>query len=97
MLSPFGKTTTRRNATDAIGIDACAHNVKEYILTLRPSRECGAHRTVQCTSDEYARYEADKVVHTNIIENVFSVFKRGLLGTDQHCGENPLAPLPVGI
>lgn len=52
---------------------------------------------MQCTSDEYARYEADKVVHTNIIENVFSVFKRGLLGTDQHCGENPLAPLPVGI
>ncbi len=27
------------------------------------------------------------MVHTNTIENVFSVFKRGMHGVYQHCGE----------
>ena len=27
------------------------------------------------------------MVHSNTIENVFSVFKRGMIGTYQHCGE----------
>ena len=27
------------------------------------------------------------VVHSNTIENVFSVFKRGIIGVYQHCGE----------
>jgi hypothetical protein len=33
------------------------------------------------------RQEADRLVTTNTIENVFSVFKRGMKGTYQHCGE----------
>lgn len=45
------------------------------------------HRTVNHSAKEYARYEADKVIHTNTIENVFSVFKRGMHGVYQHCGE----------
>lgn len=49
--------------------------------------EYDAHRTVHHTSGEYVRYEADQVVHTNTIENVFSVFKRGMHGVYQHCGE----------
>ena len=35
----------------------------------------------------YARREGGVVVHTNTIENVFSVFKRGMVGVYQHCGE----------
>ncbi len=27
------------------------------------------------------------MVHTNTVENVFSVFKRGMKGIYQHCGE----------
>jgi hypothetical protein len=27
------------------------------------------------------------VVHSNTVENVFSVFKRGMKGVYQHCGE----------
>lgn len=50
-------------------------------------KDFDAHRTVQHTAGEYVRYEADRVVHTNTIENVFSVFKRGMHGTYQHCGE----------
>ena len=30
------------------------------------------------------------MVHTNTIENVFSVFKRGMRGTYQHCKEKHL-------
>ena len=50
-------------------------------------KDFDAHRTVNHSSGEYVRYEADKVVHTNTIENVFSVFKRGMHGVYQHCGE----------
>jgi hypothetical protein len=38
---------------------------------------------VNHTSGEYVR----GTVHTNTVENVFSVFKRGMKGIYQHCGE----------
>lgn len=44
------------------------------------------HQTVHHSSGEYVR----GVVHTNTIENVFSVFKRGMKGTYQHCAEKHL-------
>ncbi|TPJ77194.1 IS1595 family transposase [Mesorhizobium sp. B2-6-2] len=50
-------------------------------------QEFADHATVKHTGGEYARYEADRVVHTNTVENVFSVFKRGMVGVYQHCGE----------
>ncbi|MGX7877393.1 IS1595 family transposase [Mesorhizobium sp. ORM6] len=49
--------------------------------------EFADHATVKHTGGEYVRYEADRIVHTNTIENVFSVFKRGMVGVYQHCGE----------
>ena len=49
--------------------------------------EYAGHRTVKHTAGEYARREGAVVVHTNTIENVFSVFKRGMVGVYQHCGE----------
>jgi hypothetical protein len=36
---------------------------------------------------EYVRREGDIVVHSNTITGVFSVFKRGMIGIYQHCGE----------
>lgn len=51
------------------------------------NREFDAHRTVNHSAGEYVRYEGDKTVHSNTVENVFSVFKRGMIGTYQHCGE----------
>src|SRR5205807_2837110 len=41
------------------------------------------HDTVTHSAGEYVRGD----VHTNTIENVFSVFKRGMHGIYQHCGE----------
>lgn len=47
----------------------------------------GGHETVTHARNEYVRREADRLVTTNTIENVFSVFKRGMKGVYQHCGE----------
>jgi transposase-like protein len=44
------------------------------------------HESVNHSINEYARGKA----HTNTIEGVFSVFKRGMIGTYQHCGEQHL-------
>jgi transposase-like protein len=44
------------------------------------------HDTVKHTKGEYVRGE----VHTNTVEGFFSIFKRGMKGTYQHCAEKHL-------
>jgi transposase-like protein len=44
------------------------------------------HESVKHSADEWVRGD----VHTNTAENVFSVFKRGMHGTYQHCSEKHL-------
>lgn len=34
--------------------------------------------------------QADRTIHTNIVEGAFSIFKRGMKGVYQHCGEQHL-------
>lgn len=46
-------------------------------------QEFAKHDTVKHSAKEYVRGD----VHSNTIENVFSVFKRGMVGVYQHCGE----------
>lgn len=48
-----------------------------------------AHGVVNHGNDEYVRYEP-VIVHTNTIEGFFSIFKRGMRGVYQHCGEQHL-------
>lgn len=55
----------------------------ESRLYTTTGEEYANHETVNHSRKEYARGE----VHTNTIENVFSVFKRGMIGVYQHCGE----------
>jgi len=45
-----------------------------------------AHEWVKHSAGEYVR----GVVHSNTIESYFSVFKRGMRGTYQHCAEKHL-------
>lgn len=45
-----------------------------------------AHETVKHSAGEYAR----NGIHSNTIESYFSVFKRGMKGTYQHCSEKHL-------
>ncbi len=56
-------------------------------LYTRTGEEYAAHKTTNHAIGEYARREGDVVVHSNTIESVFSVFKRGMVGVYQHCGE----------
>ena len=48
--------------------------------------EFAAHETVNHSANEYARGD----VTTNTVETYFSVFKRGMRGTYQHCKEKHL-------
>jgi transposase-like protein len=45
-----------------------------------------SHETVKHSREEYVRGD----VHTNTVEGYFSVFKRGMRGVYQHCGEKHL-------
>jgi transposase-like protein len=58
----------------------------ESRLYISTGKEFAEHDTVNHSAHEYARGE----VHTNTIENTFSVFKRGMTGVYQHCGEGHL-------
>lgn len=58
----------------------------ESRLYIKVGAEFGEHQTVRHVAKEYVR----GVVHTNTIENVFSVFKRGMKGVYQHCAEKHL-------
>jgi transposase-like protein len=55
----------------------------ESNLYVETGREFFAHETVKHSALEYVR----GTIHTNTVENVFSVFKRGMHGVYQHCGE----------
>lgn len=55
-----------------------------------PGKDYDQHRTVNHSKEEWARKEDHGYVHTNTIENVFSVFKRGMRIIYQHCAEKHL-------
>jgi hypothetical protein len=60
-------------------------------LYRRRLRDFASHDRVDHSKDEYVRYEPGRpVIHTNTVENYFSVFKRGMRGTYQHCKEKHL-------
>lgn len=52
-------------------------------------KQFAAHHVVNHHTGEYVR-KGNPQIHTNTIENYFSVFKRGMKGTYQHCGHNHL-------
>ena len=60
-----------------------ALHTDESRLHVEVGKEFASHDTVRHSTGEYVR----GLVHTNTVENVFSVFKRGMKGVYQHCGE----------
>jgi transposase-like protein len=52
--------------------------------------EFSRHDTVNHQEDEYVRRDGETIITTNTIESYFSVFKRGMRGTYQHCAEKHL-------
>ena len=55
----------------------------ESRLYIKVGEEFTQHQSVCHSAEEYVRDD----VHTNTIEGYFSVFKRGMKGIYQHCGE----------
>lgn len=53
---------------------------------VKVGREFADHQVVRHSVGEYGRGDA----HTNTIEGFFSIFKRGMKGVYQHCGERHL-------
>jgi hypothetical protein len=51
-----------------------------------PAANFAQHSSVNHSANEYVRGD----IYTNTIEGVFSVFKRGMIGTYQHYGEQHL-------
>jgi len=39
-----------------------------------------SHDTVKHSDDEYVRYEGERVISTNTVEDYYSIFKRGMKG-----------------
>ncbi len=58
----------------------------ESRLYTETGKEFASHDTVKHSANEYVR----GAVHTNTIEGFFSIFKRGMKGIYQHCGETHL-------
>jgi len=58
-------------------------NTDEAGIYVEPGKDFADHQSVNHSAGEYARGETT----TNSIESVFSVFKRGMVGVYQHCGE----------
>jgi len=48
------------------------------------------HESVDHSKGEYVRYTKNGKVHTNTVEGVLSIFRRGMTGIYQHCGEQHL-------
>jgi len=55
----------------------------EALIYKELGKEFALHGTVNHSQEEYVRGS----IHTNTVENVWSVFKRGMKGIYQHCGE----------
>jgi transposase-like protein len=55
----------------------------------RPGKEFAAHYSVNHAAKEYVRRDAPEI-HTNTIEGFFGIFKRGMKGVYQHCGQQHL-------
>ena len=53
------------------------------------ARYFAGHGTTRHSANQYVDYE-DRSIHTNTIEGYFSIFKRGMKGVYQHCGDKHL-------
>jgi len=56
----------------------------------RPGKEFADHQSVNHFGKEYVRAD-DPTITTNTIEGFFGIFKRGMKGIYQHCGQQHLA------
>jgi transposase-like protein len=92
------KVTVSKIVTENIAKESRLHTDESRLYT-GADKHFEAHKTVFHSGKEYVRkdFEADadgsqwrESVHTNSAEGYFSIFKRGMRGIYQHCGEKHL-------
>ena len=91
------KATVTKIVTENIARESKLHT-DESRLYWGADEHFAEHETVKHSADEYVRtkFTWDKEgprterVHTNSTEGYFSIFKRGMRGIYQHCGEKHL-------
>jgi transposase-like protein len=66
--------------------DTVLHTDESRLYT-KTGEEYAGHKTVNHSAGEYVRA---KTIHSNTVEGFFSIFKRGMKGVYQHCGEQHL-------
>jgi transposase-like protein len=75
----------RRLIVTNVSRDSALYSDESNLYT-RVGAEFSTHQTVKHSAGEYVRGD----VHSNTVESYFSVFKRGMKGVYQHCGEKHL-------
>src|ERR1700733_4475212 len=74
------------NRESAVMTDAAS-----WYKFLKQNVRLASHDTVNHTDHEYVRYPVSgPTIHTNTVEGYYSIFKRGMKGVYQHCGEKHL-------
>lgn len=61
----------------------------EARVYVKLGREYAEHGTTHHRTKQYVDLD-DRTIHTNTVEGAFSIFKRGMRGVYQHCGERHL-------
>lgn len=86
----FHVATADKETVSKIVADNVVREAKLYTdesrLYTTVGQEFAAHETVRHSAKEYVRGD----VHTNTVEGVFSILKRGMTGVYQHCREKHL-------
>jgi len=83
---PNVKASTIKEILDANADKSANLMTDEASQYTKLGREFASHEVVKHNAREYARGD----IHTNTIEGCFSIFKRGLIGTFHHVGEQHL-------
>lgn len=83
------KATVAKIVTDNVAKESALHTDESRLYGDAPAH-FAEHRTVKHSAKEYVRYEDGIAIHSNTIEGVFSIFKRGMTGIYQHCDEKHL-------
>jgi hypothetical protein len=87
-MSPSAATAARARSSAMRGIPAHPgrDHDQRHDLHVHGRRRREAHEAVRHSTGEYVRGE----VHTNSVEEYFSIFKPGMKGIYQHCSEKHL-------
>ena len=85
VVKDFKPATIRKILFENIVLDSRLHTDEAHHYK-KPGKEFAEHAAVNHSKGEYARGD----VTSNSVEGFFSIFRRGMVGVYQHCGEQHL-------